>query len=74
MSRSRSERMVTWSRLDELGRRADCAWWTAVDWGDARGWSWARQDGPHVAPVRGGSAGEKQRGKAAAPARPSAIV
>ena len=74
MSRSRSERMVAWSRLDGLGRRTDGAWWTAVDWSDARGWSWARQDGQHVAPVRGGSAGEKQRGKAAAPARPIAII
>ena len=58
-SSGRSERLMTWSRLNGLGRRADSAWWTAVDWSDARGWGWARQDGQHVAPVRGGSAGEK---------------
>ena len=73
-SSGRGERLVTWSRLDGLGRRADSAWWTAVDWSDARGWSRARQDGQHVAPVRGGSASEKQRGKAATCALPSAII
>ena len=74
LASSRSERLVSWSRLVELSRRADCAWCTAVDWGDTRGWGWARQVGQHVAPVRGGSADYKQRGKATAPARPDAIL
>ena len=73
-SSGRGERLLTWSRLDGLGRRADSAWWSADDWSDARGWSRARQDGQHVAPVRSGSASEKQRGKAATCALPGAII
>ena len=72
-SSSRGERLLTWSRLNGLRRRADSAWWPAVDWSAARGWSRARQDGQHVAPVRGGGASEKQRGKAATCALPDAI-
>ena len=72
-SGGRSERPVTWSRLSGLSRRADSAWWTAVGWSGARGCSRARQDGQHVAPVRGRSAGETKRGKAATCARPFTI-
>ena len=73
-SSGRGEMLVARSRLDGLSRRAGSARWAAVGWSDAQGWIRARQDGQHVALVRGGSADEKQRGKAATCAHPSAVV
>ena len=70
----RSGRLVNGSLLVELGRRANRACCIAGNWSGARRRSWAGQDGHHVALVRGGSDGETQRGKAAAPSRPGAII
>ena len=70
----RGERLKTWSRRGAQGRRTPCDRCGVVGRGDARWRSWAGQDGQHVALVRGGSADEIKRGKAATPAATPALL